>query len=51
MSAAEAAAIKARADALALNGKLVELTAAERWNGQLPTTMVPGYAVPFITVR
>lgn len=49
--AAEAAAIKARADALALNGKLVELTAAERWNGQLPTTMVPGSAVPFITVR
>lgn len=48
---AEAAAIKARADALASNAKLVELTAAEKWNGVLPTTMVPGSTVPFLTVR
>lgn len=48
---AEADAIKARADALASNNKLVELTLAEKWNGELPTTMVPGQSVPFITVR
>lgn len=48
---AEAAAIRARADALASNNKLVELTLAEKWDGSLPTTMVPGQSVPFITVR
>lgn len=48
---AEADAIKARADALASNGKLIDLTAAERWDGKLPTTMVPGSAVPFLSVR
>mgnify|MGYP000016361049 CR=1 FL=1 len=31
--------------------QLVGLTAAEKWNGQLPTTMVPGSAVPFIGVK
>ena len=47
---AEAAAIRARAEALASNQNLVELTKAERWNGQLPTTMVPGSSVPFLNV-
>ena len=48
---AEADAIKARADALASNAKLVDLTAVEKWNGVLPTTMVPGSAVPFLNVK
>jgi regulator of protease activity HflC (stomatin/prohibitin superfamily) len=48
---AEAAAIKARADALASNAKLVDLTAVEKWNGVLPSTMVPGSAMPFINVK
>jgi regulator of protease activity HflC (stomatin/prohibitin superfamily) len=48
---AEAAAIKAKADALSSNSNLITLTQAERWDGRLPTTMVPGSAVPFITVR
>lgn len=48
---AEAAAIRARADALASNGRLVELTLAEKWDGTLPTTMVPGGAVPFLNVK
>lgn len=48
---AEAEAIKARGDALRNNPDLVALTAAERWNGALPTTMVPGAAVPFVTVK
>jgi regulator of protease activity HflC (stomatin/prohibitin superfamily) len=48
---AEATAIKAKADALASNSNLIALTQAERWNGALPTTMVPGSAVPFISVK
>lgn len=47
---AQAAAIKARADALQSNPGLVSLTAAEKWNGVLPTTMLPGSAVPFVQV-
>jgi len=47
---AEAAAIKAKADALASNSNLIALTQAEKWNGALPTTMVPGSTVPFLDV-
>jgi regulator of protease activity HflC (stomatin/prohibitin superfamily) len=47
---AEAQAIKARSDALQSNPNLVMLTAAEKWNGVLPTTMVPGGALPFVQV-
>lgn len=47
---AQAQAIKARGDALRDNPNLVSLTAAERWDGALPTTMVPGSAVPFVSV-
>ncbi|KAB0495789.1 SPFH domain-containing protein [Pseudomonas vancouverensis] len=48
---AEAEAIKARAQALASNQNLVELTKAERWNGVLPTTVLPNGALPFIDVK
>lgn len=48
---AEAQAIKARGDALKQNPDLVGLTAVERWNGVLPTTMVPGGALPFVGVK
>jgi regulator of protease activity HflC (stomatin/prohibitin superfamily) len=48
---AEASAIKARAEALAQNQNLIELTKAERWDGKLPTTMIPGSTVPFIGAR
>jgi regulator of protease activity HflC (stomatin/prohibitin superfamily) len=48
---AEADAIRARSAAIASSPKLVELTIAEKWNGVLPTTMVPGTAVPFIGVK
>jgi regulator of protease activity HflC (stomatin/prohibitin superfamily) len=47
---ATADAIRARASALANNPLLVELTKAENWNGQLPSTMIPGSAVPFLEV-
>jgi regulator of protease activity HflC (stomatin/prohibitin superfamily) len=45
---AEADAIKARAKALEANLNLVELTKAEKWNGQLPTTMLPNTTIPFL---
>ena len=48
---AEASAIKAKGAALRDNPELVNLTTAERWNGQLPTTMIPGGSVPFIGTK
>jgi regulator of protease activity HflC (stomatin/prohibitin superfamily) len=48
---AEASAIKAKGDALAANPGLVALIQAERWNGVLPTTLVPGSTVPFLNVH
>ena len=48
---AEAEAIKARGQALGANPNLVGLVQAERWDGKLPTTMVPGGSVPFLGVR
>jgi len=47
---AEAGAIKARGDALRENPGLPTLVAAEKWNGVLPTTMVPGNALPFLNL-
>ena len=38
--AAEAQAIRARADALAANTNLVNLNAVERWDGKLPARSV-----------
>lgn len=48
---AEAAAVRAKGDALRQNPELVQLILAERWDGVLPVTMVPGAAVPFIDVK
>lgn len=45
---AEASAIRERAEALAENQNLVDLVKAERWNGQLPTTVLPNGTIPFI---
>lgn len=47
---AEADSIRARGDALRDNPGLVALTQAEKWNGALPTTMVPGASVPMLTL-
>lgn len=46
---AEAHAIRVKAEALASNQNLVELTKAERWDGKLPTTMLPNSTVPFLS--
>jgi regulator of protease activity HflC (stomatin/prohibitin superfamily) len=47
---AEAAALQAKANALRENPNYVALTAAEKWDGRLPETFVPGSTVPFVTI-
>ncbi|WP_331351656.1 SPFH domain-containing protein [Cellvibrio sp. UBA7671] len=48
---AEASAIKSRAEALAQNQNLIELTKAEKWDGQLPKTMLPNGTLPFFNAN
>jgi regulator of protease activity HflC (stomatin/prohibitin superfamily) len=48
---AEAASIAARGAAILANPLLIDLTKAERWDGALPSTMIPGSTVPFIEVQ
>lgn len=45
---AEADAIKAKTQALSSNPMLIELTKAERWDGKLPSTVLPNGTLPFI---
>ncbi|ACA18418.1 band 7 protein [Methylobacterium sp. 4-46] len=47
---AEAEAIRARGDALRDNPSLVTLVQAERWDGRLPSTMVPGGTLPMLAL-
>jgi regulator of protease activity HflC (stomatin/prohibitin superfamily) len=47
---ADAYAITARGDALKRNPALIDMTIAEKWDGKLPQQMVPGGALPFITL-
>lgn len=48
---AKAYSIKVQADALKENKDLVQLKLAEKWNGILPTTMLPNSAVPFLNMK
>jgi regulator of protease activity HflC (stomatin/prohibitin superfamily) len=48
---AEASAINARGKALRDNPALIGLVQAEKWNGQLPQTMVPGGALPMLNLN
>lgn len=48
---AEASAIRAKGAALRDNPGLVSLIQAERWNGVLPSHMIPNSAVPFLNVE
>lgn len=48
---AEAGAVKAKGDALRDNPGLVQLIQAERWNGALPASMIPGGALPMIGLK
>jgi regulator of protease activity HflC (stomatin/prohibitin superfamily) len=47
---AEAEAIDARGKALSGNPALVNLVQAEKWDGKLPATMIPGGAIPMINL-
>jgi uncharacterized membrane protein YqiK len=47
---AQASAIRARAAALGDNPNLVGLVQAEKWDGKLPVTMLPGGAVPMLNL-
>lgn len=47
---AEARVVEAKGEALAKNPGLVTLTQAERWNGALPTSMIPGGTLPMISL-
>lgn len=47
---AEADAIRIKSAALSENPRLIELTKAQKWDGKLPTTMIPGGATPFINL-
>jgi len=48
---ASADAIKAKSEALHNNPDLIDLTKAERWNGALPSTMMSGNSVPFVSLK
>lgn len=48
---AEAKAIRARGDALRDNPGLPDLVVAEKWDGHLPQTMVPGAGVPLLNLK
>jgi len=47
---AEAYAIQKKGDALRSSPELVQLTAAQKWNGVLPTTMIPNAGVPMLNL-
>jgi regulator of protease activity HflC (stomatin/prohibitin superfamily) len=47
---AEAYAINAKGEALRNNPSLVALVQAEKWNGVLPTTMLPSQTIPVIGI-
>lgn len=47
---ATAEAIRERGTALRDNPDLINLVAAERWDGKLPTSMIPGAAMPFVNL-
>lgn len=48
---AEAHAINVRGQALRDNPDLVKLTIAEKWDGKLPTSMIPNSSVPFLPLK
>lgn len=48
---AEAEAIAARGAALGNNPMLIDLVKAEKWDGKLPTTMLPDGTLPMLSVK
>lgn len=50
LAEAEADGIAVVQSAIAGNPLFIQYNIAQRWNGQLPTQMIPGTAVPFINI-
>lgn len=50
ISEAQANAIRVKASAITANPEVIQMTAVEKWDGQLPTTNAGG-AIPFINVK
>ena len=48
---AEAEVIRQRGQALKDNPAMIELIKAERWDGKLPQTIVPGSTMPFMEIK
>ena len=48
---AEAHVIEVKGKALAQNPNLIGLIQAEKWNGELPTTFIPGASVPMLNIK
>lgn len=51
LAVAQSDAIRKQGEALQSNPLFVELTKANRWDGKLPTTMIPGGATPFLSLH
>lgn len=48
---AQAKAIASKGKALRENPELIQLTQAEKWDGKLPSTMVPNGAMPMMNIK
>ena len=48
---AEAKAVKLVQEAISQNPLLIQYEQAKRWKGTLPTTMIPGGSVPFLSIN
>lgn len=48
---AQAEAIRAKSEAMKNNPNYIQMMQAEKWNGILPTTMVPSTSMPIINLR
>lgn len=48
---AEAESIRMKGQALQANPLVLELTRIQKWQGQVPTTMLPGASVPMISLK
>lgn len=48
---AEAQAITVKGKAISDNPLVIQLNSIEKWNGQLPSTMIPGSSTPFVTIK
>lgn len=48
---AEAQAIAVKGKAISDNPLVIQLNSIEKWNGQLPTTMLPNSSTPFVNIK